>query len=77
MSEKKYEVEYNKYTDRYEITEIDTSPKFYETDTNPTLREKLHEKLVNMDRGRKLFLTFFSIYTVVCFDLVQTPPADL
>lgn len=59
MSEKKYEVEYNKYTDKYEITEVDTTPIFYEPNTNPTAREKLHDKLVNMGRSGKIFLTFF------------------
>lgn len=59
MSDKKYEIEYNKYSGKYEVTEVDTTPDTYEPDTNPTAREKLHENLVNMGRSGKIFLTFF------------------
>ena len=60
MSDKKYEVEYNEYTGKYEITEVDNSPVYAsKPSTDPTFREKIHEKLDNMGRGGKIFLTFF------------------
>ncbi len=59
MSEKKYEIDYNQYTDKYEITEVDTPSYDYTPNTDPTFREKLHDKLINMSRAGKIILTFF------------------
>ncbi len=63
MSDKEWEVSYNKYNDTYTVKEAKKYDLSYTPSTNPTMREELNKGLRRMRKGWKIFLTvLFNIY---------------